>query len=126
MQWTALVTGLVLLMYLALGALVGRARGMHNVPAPAMTGHPAFERIMRVHQNTAEQLIMFLPSVWMFAYFVSDMWAAVLGLVFMAGRLLYAQGYFAEASRRGPGFAISALATLTLLVGGVVGAFLSP
>lgn len=124
MQWTALVTGLVLVMYLALGALVGRARGRHNVPAPAMTGHPGFERIMRVHQNTAEQLIMFLPALWMFAYFVSDIWAAVLGLVFLAGRLLYAQGYFAEASRRGPGFAISSLATLTLLVGGVIGAFL--
>ena len=108
MQWTALVTGLVLAMYLGLGALVSRARGMHKVPAPAMSGHPAFERICRVHQNTAEQLLLFLPGLWMFGVYVSDIWAAALGLVFLAGRLLYAQTYFADAGRRGPAVCLDA------------------
>ena len=122
MVWTVLVTALALLMYLVLGGLVSRARGMFNVPAPAMTGDPRFERIYRVHQNTAEQLILFLPSLWMFAVYVSDLWAGLLGLVFLAGRGLYASSYLGDASKRAPGFMIGLVATLVLLIGSVIGA----
>ena len=122
MVWTVLVTALALLMFVVLGGLVSRARGMFSVPAPAMTGDPRFERIYRVHQNTAEQLIAFLPSLWMFAVYVSDMWAALLGLVFLGGRALYASSYFVDASKRAPGFFISIAATMVLLIGSVIGA----
>lgn len=125
MQWTALATGVVLLMYIAFGGLVSRARGLHKVAAPATTGHPAFERVNRVHQNTGEQLLVFLPSLWMFAVFVSDLWAALLAAVFVAGRLIYAQSYYADAARRGPGYLIGVIAMLALLIGGVTGAFVS-
>ena len=121
MVWTVLVTALALVMYLVLGGLVSRARGMFKIPAPAMTGDPRFERIYRVHQNTAEQLILFLPSLWMFAFYVSDQWAGLLGLVFLGGRILYASSYFGDASKRAPGFMISAAATVALLVGAVIG-----
>lgn len=121
MVWTVLVTTLALVMYVVLGGLVSRARGMFNVPAPTMTGDPRFERIYRVHQNTAEQLIVFLPSLWMFAVYVSDLWAGLLGLVFLGGRLLYATSYFGDASKRAPGFMISIAATMALLIGSVIG-----
>ncbi len=122
MVWTVLVTALALIMFIVLGGMVSRARGMFGVPAPAMTGDPRFERIYRVHQNTAEQLIVFLPSLWMFAAYVSDLWAGVLGLVFVGGRMLYASSYFVDASKRAPGFLISFAATLALLIGAVIGA----
>lgn len=125
MIWTVLVTAANLLMYLALGAMVSRARGLFGVPAPASSGDPRFERIFRVHQNMAEQLILFLPSLWMFAVYVSDLWAGLLGLVFLAGRGLYAQAYFGDAARRGLGFVIAMLATVILLVGSVIGVILS-
>ena len=49
----------------------GRARVRCNVPAPATTGHPVFERYFRVQQNTLEQLIVFVPSMWLFGLYVS-------------------------------------------------------
>lgn len=121
MVWTVLVTALNLVMFVVLGGLVSRARGMFGVPAPAMTGDPRFERIYRVHQNTAEQLIVFLPSLWMFAFYVSDLWAGLLGLVFLGGRALYASSYFVDASKRAPGFIVSIAATMVLLIGAVIG-----
>lgn len=121
MVWTVLVTALALVMYLVLGAMVSRARGMFGVPAPATTGDPRFERITRVHQNTAEQLILFLPSLWMFAIYVSDIWAGLIGMVFVAGRVAYAMAYYADANRRALGFVISVVASLILLLGSVIG-----
>jgi glutathione S-transferase len=121
MVWTVLVTALALIMYLVLGAMVSRARGMFGVPAPATTGDPRFERITRVHQNTAEQLILFLPSLWMFAVYVSDIWAGLIGMVFVAGRVAYAMAYYADANRRALGFVISVMASLILLLGSVIG-----
>lgn len=122
MIWTVIATALVLVMFLVLGALVSRARGQYDVPAPATTGNPAFERVYRVHQNTAEQLIIFLPSLWMFAFNVSDKAAALLAIVFVVGRIIYALSYFADASKRSVGFMIALVATLILLVGAVIGA----
>jgi glutathione S-transferase len=116
------VIALALLEYFTFGLLVGRARGKFNVPAPATTGHPEFERTFRVHQNTLEQLIIFVPSMWVFATFVSQPIACLLGLAFLVGRALYFRGYVAEAAKRGTGFAISALANLALLLGALIGA----
>jgi glutathione S-transferase len=124
MQWTVLVTALTLGMYLVMGAMVSQARTRYGVKAPAMTGDPAFERICRIHQNTSEQLILFLPSLWMFAVHVSDLWAAGLGLVFIAGRVIYARSYFGDPASRSPGFLLALAATLVLLAGAVIGAFL--
>ncbi len=114
---TALITVLSLLVYWATIALVGRARGQYKISAPAVTGHPAFERVFRVQQNTLESLIMQLPALWLFAIYVSDMWASILGAVWIAGRVLYAQGYITEAKKRGPGMLISFIATTALLLG---------
>ncbi len=121
MVWTVMVTAAVLLMYLVLGGLVSRARQMFGVPAPAMTGDPRFERIYRVHQNTAEQMILFLPSLWMFAVYVSDLWAGLLGVVFLAGRGIYAMSYFSDPGKRAPGFFLGMFACLALLIGAVIG-----
>lgn len=116
------VIALALVEYFTFGMLVGAARGKFNVPAPATTGHPEFERTFRVHQNTLEQLIIFVPSMLIFSEVVSAPIACALGLVFIVGRVLYFRGYVAEASKRGAGFAVSALANIALLLGALIGA----
>jgi hypothetical protein len=62
MDFVAVVAALALLEYLIIGTLTGQARGRYGVKAPAVTGHPIFERWMRVQQNTIEQLVVFLPA----------------------------------------------------------------
>ncbi len=119
--WVALVTLLSLLLYLATLLQVGRARGRHGVVAPAMTGHPEFERLARVQANTLEGLIVFLPSLWLFAGYLEPRAAAAIGGVWVAGRLLYAVTYARDASSRGAGFLIQGVATLALLLGAFYG-----
>ena len=86
MELVYLTILLALLEYIVMGALVGRARAKHGIHAPAMTGHPDFERANRVHVNTLENLIIFIPAVWLFATYVSVPWAAGLGFLFVAAR----------------------------------------
>lgn len=66
--WTSLVTALTLLVYFVLTINVGRARAKYKVPVPRMSGDVNFERVLRVQQNTLEQLIFFLPNLWLFSY----------------------------------------------------------
>jgi len=122
MPLVAIVTAMALVQYFVLGLQVGQARGKFGIEAPATTGHPIFERHFRVHQNTMEQLVLFLPALWLFATYVSAPIAAALGVLFIVGRFVYARGYVAEPKKRGPGMALSALATMVLLLGGLVGA----
>ena len=122
MAYLAIVTALALLEYLGIGILVSRARGKYGIKAPATSGHPVFDRTFRVHQNTLEQLVIFLPSLWLFGTYVSAIWGALLGLVFIAGRVIYVQAYIADPDKRGLGFAIGGLAHGVLLLGGLIGA----
>ena len=121
MASVGLVASLALLVYMGIVISVGRARVRYKVEAPAVTGDPIFERHFRVQQNTVEQLVVFLPALFLFAQFVSEGLAAILGLVFVAGRVLYAIGYVKDPARRGPGFLISSLATTVLVLGALVG-----
>jgi glutathione S-transferase len=122
MALVALVTLIALMEYLTFGILVGRARVAHGVKAPATSGHPIFERYFRVQQNTGEQLWVFLPSLWLFARYVSEPVAAALGAVWIVGRVIYLRGYVAEPEKRAVGFVIGALASIALLLGAMIGA----
>ena len=116
-RWTALVTILALLVYFWMGLRVAGARGKAGIAAPAMTGEPVLERTIRAHYNTLEWLPMFLVGLWLFALYWNELVAAGLGVVWIIGRVLYAQGYVAEASKRGTGFMIQSVATGILLFG---------
>ncbi|HEX5050105.1 MAG TPA: MAPEG family protein [Gammaproteobacteria bacterium] len=102
---------IALLEYLVFGALVGRARGRFGVKAPATVGHPEFERIYRVHQNTLESLVVFVPALWIFGLYVSPPLAAAFGAIFVVARAIYAVGYIRAAEKRSIGAAISGLTT---------------
>ena len=125
MDLLALVVLAVLVQYFCFGILVGRARNRAGIAAPAITGDPVFERTLRVQQNTLEQLAIFLPAVALFAHYVSASLAALLGVVFLVGRGIYAAGYIREPSKRGTGFLITVLVQAVLVVGILVGALRS-
>jgi len=113
----AAVTLAALLCYIWMTLRVGGARRRTKIDAPAMTGHPDLERAVRVQANTLEWLVVFLPSLWLFAIYWNDLFAAAVGVVWIIGRILYALSYAADPKKRGLGFAIQAFATFTLLLG---------
>lgn len=118
---TSLVTSFSLLIYLVVTINVGRARSKYNVPAPQMSGDANFERVLRVQQNTLEQLIFFLPALWLFSFYISSLWGAVIGAVWLVGRVVYAWGYYQAAEKRTLGFGISSLSGIVLLLGAIIG-----
>lgn len=120
MVYTSLMVLIALLEYFWFGIQVGQARGRTGVAAPAMSGHPEFERYFRIHYNTLEQLLMLVPAAFIFANFVGDVWAAGIVLVFVIGRFIYATSYAKDPAKRGLGFALSAFPNLTLVLGSIV------
>lgn len=125
MEWTVIVTLLALAQYVYFAIEVGRARGREGIKAPAIMGSDAFERVFRVHQNTLEVLVLLIPSLWAFSYYVSPHWGAGIGAVYLVGRTLYAAAYRREPGSRALGFGLSLLPALVLLVGGLIGAVIS-
>jgi len=121
----SLITSLALVLYLVVTLNVGRARMKYGVIPPATTGDPSFERVLRVQQNTLEQMILFLPALWLFSIYVNPYWGAGIGAVWVLGRVLYAWGYYQEAKKRGPGFGISFLSVAVLLLGSLIGPVLA-
>ncbi|NJL60775.1 MAG: MAPEG family protein [Methylacidiphilales bacterium] len=119
--WTSLVTACTLLVYLILTINVGRARAKYKVPVPQMSGEPNFERVLRVQQNTLEQMVFFLPALWLFSFYVNPLWGAGIGAAWVLGRILYAWGYYQAAEKRALGFGISSMSGIVLLLGAIAG-----
>ena len=120
---TALVTILAIVLYFFMGAKAGQMRAKHNIKAPAVTGSPEFERAFRVQMNTLEHLPVFIPLLWLATIYFSWLpWAVpVLGVVWVIGRAMYMDAYLKDPEKRGPGFGISALAEILLLLLAIVG-----
>jgi len=116
-HFTALVTCLAILFYFFTSIQVSKARVAFGIKVPATAGHPNFERVFRVQTNTLEWMPIFLPSLWLFAIYISDSVAAAIGLVWIAGRVLYMIGYSQAAAKRGRGFGIQAAAAIVLWAG---------
>jgi len=120
-HYTAAATLLALLLYMGLSFVAGQARGRYRIKAPAVTGHENFERAYRVQMNTVEQMVFFLPALWLCAVLLSDKGAAVGGLIWVIGRALYAVSYLDAPEKRGTGMIISMLAETGLFLGAVYG-----
>ena len=116
---TAIVTCLAVAFYFFTSTQVARARVRYGVKLPAISGNADFERIFRIQMNTLEWMPIFLPSLWLFAIYISDGIAAAIGLVWVIGRVLYVFGYARAVKDRSRGFAIQALAAIALWVGAI-------
>ena len=124
-NFTAFVILLAVILYFWTGFRVGQARGKFKISAPATTGSPDFERVFRVQMNMLEWMPIFLPAIWLAAIYVSDIGAALLGLVWIAGRVLYMRGYSAAAEKRETGFFMQAIAAGLLWLVALVGVLVS-
>jgi glutathione S-transferase len=122
MPYVHIVICLALVEFLYFGMAVGKARARYNVPAPAVTGNEIFERYFRVQMNTLEQLVVFIPSIWLFGQYLSPYLGAGLGVVFLIGRLIYLFTYVKDPKKRELGFVLSFVPTVILLVGAIIGA----
>jgi len=122
MAWVEIVTLLAVVQFVAFGFLVGRARVQYGVKAPATTGNEAFERYFRVHMNTLETLVAFLPALWIAAHYWSPPLMAAIGVVYLIGRQIYLASYVREPARRSAGYSLSFLPTAVLAVAGLIGA----
>ena len=131
MELVILIVVLALVEYLVFAAQVGRARVKYNVKAPAMIGHPVFERLLRVQQNTIEQLIVFIPSIFCFAYIAESLgWpghetAAVLGVIYLIGRAIYSRSYVRDPATRSLGFLLTFFPSAVMIAGTLIGILIS-
>ena len=121
LNYTALVTLLAVALYFSTGLMVAKARQKFGVVVPATSGHADFERVFRVQQNMLEWMPIFLPSLWLFAFYIGDVWAAVAGLVWIVGRLVYILGYSDASEKRHAGFFIQMAACAVLWLGAAAG-----
>ncbi|AIF47434.1 MAPEG family protein [Dyella japonica] len=117
----AVVVVLTVLLQFGTMWAVGHARGKYGIKAPAISGHPDFERAWRVQMNTLESTVLFLPSLWLAVQYGQSLWGGVAGLVWVAGRVWYAVSYLGDAAKRGPGYMVSMAGWAATLLLGVVG-----
>ena len=122
MAYVDIVTALAVLQFIVFGFKVGAARGRYGIKAPAVSGNEVFERHLRVQQNTLEQLVVFLPGLYLFASYMNAVAAAALGVVYLIGREVYAFGYVKDPAKRHVGFGLTFLPSIFLIMGGLIGA----
>ena len=122
MELVAIITILALLQFVFFGIKTGQMRAKHGVKAPDIIGDPEFMRMFRIHQNTMEQLVVFIPALWIFSHYFEPTWGAGIGLIYIASRFVYFLGYLKDAGDRGKGFGIGFATLMVLTVGSIVGA----
>ncbi len=121
MKFTAIVTIIALVYTFVLSGKAGAMRGKHSVNAPATTGNVEFEKAFRIHANTIEQLVLFLPLLWLATAVIGDMWAALVGAVWIVGRYVYAEAYMTAPETRTKGMIMTVAPTAILALVAVVG-----
>jgi glutathione S-transferase len=116
--WTAIVTLLIGIFYFYTGFRVGNLRGKHKIQAPATSGHPEFDRAYRVQLNTLEQMGIFLPFLWISAFYPSGWaWLApLIGVIWLIGRIIYMRGYMADPNKRLIGAMMGGLTSITMFI----------
>lgn len=125
MEPVIIVTVLALLQFMIFGARSGGARGKAGLSAPATTGDDVYERTFRVHQNTMELLVLLLPAMWMFGYYVNALMAAGLGMIYIIARIFYSASYIRDPNARSPAFTASIMPIALMLVWTLVDAILA-
>jgi glutathione S-transferase len=123
MEYSVVIILLALLQYLFFALRTGVTRVKYKVDPPKTAGHEIWERYSRVHLNTGEQLIAFIPALLTFTYYVSHRWAIVLGVGYLIARQVYSFTYIKNPKRRvfPPTFFIN----VALIIGSLIGIVIS-
>ena len=122
MEYSLIIVLLAILQYMAFGFRTGISRPKYGIEAPKVSGHETWERYNRVHLNTLEQLIAFIPALLMFSYYVSSKWALVPGVAYLIARQVYSYLYIKNPKGRSfpPTFLINVILVLGSLIGIIV------
>ena len=121
MNYIDLIAVLAIAQLIFFSVLVGRARGVYGVKAPAVSGHEMFERAYRVQMNTLELVVAFLPTLYIAAKYWPQAYVASAGVIYLVGRLIYWRSYVTAPASRGIGFMLSMLPILALLFAALIG-----
>ena len=105
--YPGILSSIALLVYYFTLLRAGIARGKFDIKAPSHDGPEEYVRHVRVHHNTLEHLILFLPGLWLFSFAVDPVWATIIGILWPIGRIRYALSYYKDAEKRGPGLYLS-------------------
>ena len=124
MNYVHIVAVLSIVQFFYFGIMVGKARGEYGVKAPATSGHEMFDRAFRVHMNTLELLVGFLPALLIAGVYWSNFIIAAIGAVYIVGRFIYRKTYLEDPAKRGLGFLLSVVPTFILLVAAALGAII--
>ena len=125
MEYTIILILIALLQYIFFTMRVGFNRGKYSVSAPKTSGNDDWECMHRVHQNTLEQLVIFIPAMIIFATYVSELWVLLPGVLFIVGRQVYSHLYIKNPESRGPGVILSLFSNIALVIGGLIGIVIS-
>lgn len=121
--YSAIVVLASMFLYFMVTFNVGRARKKYDIKAPATTGNEKFECVYRTQVNTMEQLVLFLPCFGLFSWYISDLGAMILGLVWVFARIMYARSYYRQSEARGKWFKLGMVMTILLWIGGLWAVF---
>jgi glutathione S-transferase len=119
MEYPIIIILLALVQYLLFGLRTGIARTKFGVEAPKVSGHETWERYNRVHLNTLEQLIVFIPALLAFAYYIGPKWALIPGVAFLVARQTYS--YLYVKNPKGRGFPPTFFVNVILVIGSLIG-----
>ena len=125
MEYSSIITVLALMQFMLFAMLVGKTRVATGIKAPAVTGDPIFERYFRVQQNSLENLVIFVPALWLFNHYWDARVGAAIGLLYIISRFIYLRGYVADPAKRGTGFGIGFLCEVVLVIGALIGAIMA-
>ncbi|MDO1510069.1 MULTISPECIES: MAPEG family protein [unclassified Neisseria] len=123
MNYIHIIALLALLQYGFFGIMVGYARGKYGIHAPATSGNEHFERAFRIHANTLEQLVIFLPTLFIAGAYWPNAVIALIGLVYLCGRFIYWRAYTKNPQTRAIGFLLTAVSNIILIIAGLTGVF---
>lgn len=122
LTYVTVIVMLALIEYIYFSVAVGQARARHGVEAPSVAGDEQFERFHRAHQNTLEQLVVFVPAIYAAAYYANALFAVALGFVWLVARAHYFRSYIVDPARRGVGMIATVLVSVLLIAAALIGA----
>ena len=119
--YPGILSSIALLVYYFTLFKAGIARGKFQIKAPSHDGPEEYVRHVRVHHNTLEHLVLFLPGLWLFSFAVDPIWATIIGILWPIGRIRYALSYYKDAEKRGPGLYLSMPPIYIYVLGSFIG-----